>query len=111
MAEPRSGDDLAQLLMEKATGDEKILIRLIDDDIPDLDYEPLKHERAPTQAGISVHRRCGCGGPVGICFELGDRTRISRQHLYPADRNPSGYRDQLSIDQAKIEFGSSDQVA
>ena len=36
MAEPRSGDDLAQLLMEKAAGDEKILLRLIDeDDIPD----------------------------------------------------------------------------
>jgi HEPN domain len=35
-AEPRSGDDLAQLLMEKAAGDEKILFRLIDeDDIPD----------------------------------------------------------------------------
>lgn len=35
-AEPRSGDDLAQLLMEKAAGDEKILLRLIDDDdIPD----------------------------------------------------------------------------
>lgn len=36
MAEPRSGDDHAQLLMEKAAGDEKILFRLIDeDDIPD----------------------------------------------------------------------------
>lgn len=36
MAEPRSGDDLAQLLMEKAAGDEKIFIRLVDDDdIPD----------------------------------------------------------------------------
>jgi hypothetical protein len=36
VAEPRSGDDLAQLLMEKAAGDEKILLRLIDeDDIPD----------------------------------------------------------------------------
>ncbi|MET0306506.1 MAG: HEPN domain-containing protein [Solirubrobacterales bacterium] len=36
MAEPRSSDDLAQLLMEKAAGDEKILLRLIDDDdIPD----------------------------------------------------------------------------
>jgi hypothetical protein len=35
VAEPRNGDDLAQLLMEKAAGDEKILIRLIDDDIPD----------------------------------------------------------------------------
>lgn len=36
MAEPRSGNDLAQVLMEKAAGDEKILIRLIDDDdIPD----------------------------------------------------------------------------
>ncbi len=35
-AEPRSSDDLAQLLMEKAAGDEKILFRLIDeDDIPD----------------------------------------------------------------------------
>lgn len=35
-AEPRSGDDLARLLMEKAAGDEKILLRLIDDeDIPD----------------------------------------------------------------------------
>jgi len=35
-AEPRSGGDLAQLLMEKAAGDEKILVRLIDDeDIPD----------------------------------------------------------------------------
>jgi hypothetical protein len=35
-AEPRSGDDLAQLLMEKAAGDESILFRLIDeDDIPD----------------------------------------------------------------------------
>lgn len=35
-AEPRSGDDLARLLMEKAAGDEKILFRLIDDDdIPD----------------------------------------------------------------------------
>ena len=35
-AEPRSGDDLARLLMEKAAGDEKILARLIDDDdIPD----------------------------------------------------------------------------
>jgi HEPN domain len=35
-AEPRSGDDLAKLLMEKAAGDEKILLRLIDDDdIPD----------------------------------------------------------------------------
>jgi hypothetical protein len=35
-AEPRSGDDLAQLLMEKAAGDEKILVRLIDEvDIPD----------------------------------------------------------------------------
>lgn len=35
-AEPRSGDDLAKLLMEKAAGDEKILFRLIDeDDIPD----------------------------------------------------------------------------
>lgn len=35
-AEPRSGDDLAELLMEKAAGDEKILFRLIDDDdIPD----------------------------------------------------------------------------
>lgn len=35
-AEPRSGDDHAQLLMEKAAGDEKILFRLIDeDDIPD----------------------------------------------------------------------------
>jgi HEPN domain len=34
--EPRSGNDLAQLLMEKAAGDEKILLRLIDDDdIPD----------------------------------------------------------------------------
>lgn len=34
--EPRSGGDLAQLLMEKAAGDEKILFRLIDDDdIPD----------------------------------------------------------------------------
>jgi HEPN domain-containing protein len=31
-AEPRSGDDLARLLMEKAAGDEKILFRLIDDD-------------------------------------------------------------------------------
>jgi HEPN domain-containing protein len=36
VAEPRSGDDLAQLLMERAAGDEKILLRLIDeDDIPD----------------------------------------------------------------------------
>jgi len=36
VAEPRSGDELAQVLMEKAAGDEKILIRLIDDDdIPD----------------------------------------------------------------------------
>jgi len=36
VAEPRSGDDLAQLLMEKAAGDETILLRLIDeDDIPD----------------------------------------------------------------------------
>lgn len=36
MAEPRSGDDLAKLLMQKAAGDEKILSRLIDDpDIPD----------------------------------------------------------------------------
>lgn len=36
VAEPRSGDDLAQLLMEKAAGDEKILLRLVDeDDIPD----------------------------------------------------------------------------
>lgn len=35
-AEPRSGGDHAQLLMEKAAGDEKILFRLIDDDdIPD----------------------------------------------------------------------------
>lgn len=35
-AEPRSGDDLAMLLMDKAAGDEKILFRLIDeDDIPD----------------------------------------------------------------------------
>lgn len=35
-AEPRSGDDLARLLMEKAAGDEKILLRLIDEaDIPD----------------------------------------------------------------------------
>ncbi len=35
-AEPRSGNELAQLLMEKAAGDEKILLRLIDDeDIPD----------------------------------------------------------------------------
>ncbi|HWL48537.1 MAG TPA: HEPN domain-containing protein [Acidimicrobiia bacterium] len=35
-AEPRSGDDLAQLLMEKAAGDEKILFRLIgEEDIPD----------------------------------------------------------------------------
>lgn len=35
-AQPRSGDDHAQLLMEKAAGDEKILFRLIDeDDIPD----------------------------------------------------------------------------
>ncbi len=35
-AEPRSGDDFARLLMEKAAGDEKILLRLIDDDdIPD----------------------------------------------------------------------------
>jgi HEPN domain len=35
-AEPRSGDDLVRLLMEKAAGDEKILFRLIDeDDIPD----------------------------------------------------------------------------
>jgi HEPN domain len=35
-AEPRSGSELAQLLMEKAAGDEKILFRLIDDeDIPD----------------------------------------------------------------------------
>ncbi|HEX5762293.1 MAG TPA: HEPN domain-containing protein [Solirubrobacterales bacterium] len=35
-AEPRSGDDLAELLMEKAAGDEKILFRLIDEeDIPD----------------------------------------------------------------------------
>jgi hypothetical protein len=35
-AEPRSGDDLAKLLMEKAAGDERILFRLIDeDDIPD----------------------------------------------------------------------------
>ena len=35
-AEPRSRDDLARLLMEKAAGDEKILLRLIDeDDIPD----------------------------------------------------------------------------
>ncbi len=34
-AEPRSGEDLAQLLVEKAAGDEKILFRLIDeDDIP-----------------------------------------------------------------------------
>lgn len=30
VAGPRSGDDLAQLLMEKAVGDEKILLRLID---------------------------------------------------------------------------------
>jgi len=29
-AEPRSGGDLARLLMEKAAGDEKILLRLID---------------------------------------------------------------------------------
>lgn len=36
-AEPRSGGDLAQLLMEKAAGDEKILFRLIDDD--DIVYE------------------------------------------------------------------------
>lgn len=36
VAEPRSGNDLAQLLMEKAAGDETILLRLIDeDDIPD----------------------------------------------------------------------------
>lgn len=36
MTEPRSGGDLARLLMEKAAGDEKILLRLIDDeDIPD----------------------------------------------------------------------------
>jgi hypothetical protein len=36
VAEPRSGDDLARLLLEKAAGDEKILLRLIDeDDIPD----------------------------------------------------------------------------
>ncbi len=36
MAEPRSGDELAQVLMGKAAGDEKILIHLIDeDDIPD----------------------------------------------------------------------------
>ena len=35
-AEPRNGGDLARLLMEKAAGDEKILLRLIDeDDIPD----------------------------------------------------------------------------
>jgi len=35
-AEPRSGDDLARLLMEKAAGGEKIFLRLIDeDDIPD----------------------------------------------------------------------------
>jgi hypothetical protein len=35
-AKPRSGNELAQLLMEKAAGDEKILFRLIDDeDIPD----------------------------------------------------------------------------
>jgi HEPN domain-containing protein len=35
-AEPRSSDDLALLLMEKAAGDEKIFLRLIDeDDIPD----------------------------------------------------------------------------
>ena len=35
-AEPRSGNELARLLMEKAAGDEKILFRLIDDDdIPD----------------------------------------------------------------------------
>jgi hypothetical protein len=31
-AEPRSGNELAQLLMEKAAGDEKILFRLIDDE-------------------------------------------------------------------------------
>ena len=31
-AEPRSGDDLALLLIDKAAGDEKILLRLIDDD-------------------------------------------------------------------------------
>ena len=36
MVEPRSGDDLSLLLMEKAAGDEKILLRLVDDDdIPD----------------------------------------------------------------------------
>ena len=35
-AEPRSGDELALLLMEKAAGDERILFRLIDEeDIPD----------------------------------------------------------------------------
>jgi hypothetical protein len=34
--EPRSGDDLAALLIAKAAGDEKSLFRLIDeDDIPD----------------------------------------------------------------------------
>jgi hypothetical protein len=36
VAEPRSGGDHAQLLMERAAGDEKILFPLIDeDDIPD----------------------------------------------------------------------------
>lgn len=35
-AEPRSGEDLAQILMRKAAGDEAVLARLSeDDDIPD----------------------------------------------------------------------------
>lgn len=36
MAEPRSGDELARVLMRKAGGDEIVLVRLIEDgDVPD----------------------------------------------------------------------------
>ena len=36
MAEPRSGDELARVLMRKAGGDQIVLVRLIeDDDVPD----------------------------------------------------------------------------
>ena len=52
-AEPRSGDDFARLLMEKAAGDEKILLRLIDDDdIPD--------------DGLGFHALCGY--PHKACY-------------------------------------------
>lgn len=57
VAEPRSGDDLAQLLMEKAAGDEKILLRLIDqDDIPDdgLGFHAQQAVEKPCPTG----RRC-----------------------------------------------------